>query len=155
MATTHRSALDVALEQRQRVLDQTRTVLSERDRTVQQITLLVTGAESRVKVVLQQMDAAQRPAPGAELPVRALRDLEYLLDWCEATVAVARMRLQAAQTEAETARGFVATAHQAVRALELVLEKRAAEVARKVHRTEVRDADETAARVYSRNATVR
>jgi hypothetical protein len=72
-----------------------------------------------------------------------------LLGWCEEQVLVQRRQFEAARSEADEARGFVATAHQQVRALELVLEARAAERAERVHRAELRQADETAARVHS------
>jgi len=57
--------------------------------------------------------------------------------------------------EADEARGAVAAAHQAVRALELVLEARAAERAEKVRRAELRDADEIAARVHQNKVSGR
>jgi hypothetical protein len=154
MASRRNVALDVALEQRQRLLDQTRQVLSERDRSVTDQLAQLHAADARVKTVLMQMDAAQRPAEGAELPVEALHGMESLLDWCEVHVEIAQHRLAAAQAAAEQARGFVAVAHQQVRALELVLEARAAEVAEKIRRAELRDADETAARVHARNAAM-
>jgi flagellar biosynthesis chaperone FliJ len=106
-------------------------------------------------MVLQQMDAAQRPESGKELPVAALRGLERLLDWCEVHVTLAQEHLYVARGQAEQARGLVAVAHQQVRALELVLEARAAELAKKEHRADVRNADETAARVHARNAVTR
>jgi hypothetical protein len=154
MATRRNAALDVALEQRQRLLDQARQILSERDRSVTDQLAQLQAAESRVSMVLMQMDAAQRPPDGAQLPVAELHGMESLLDWCEVHVEIAQHRLAAAQAAAEQSRGFVALAHQQVRALELVLEARAAEVAEKLRRTEWRDADETAARVHARNATM-
>jgi hypothetical protein len=86
------------------------------------------------------------------LPVDLLGDLERLLDWCEVQVLVQQERLHEAQASTDEARGWVATAHQAVRALELVLAKRAAERAEARRRIELREADETAARVHARNA---
>jgi flagellar biosynthesis chaperone FliJ len=80
-----------------------------------------------------------------------LGDLERLLDWCEVQVLVQRDRLDTIRAEAEEARGELAVAHQGVRALELVLQARKAERAEKQHRAELRMADETAARVHSRN----
>jgi hypothetical protein len=82
-----------------------------------------------------------------------LGDLERLLKWCEMQVIAERERLDAARGEAEVARGAVAAAHQQVRALELVLEARAAERAQKQRREEIRLADETAARVHAQNLT--
>ena len=151
MARPHKAdaGLLVALEQRQRVLDDAQAVLSERVRAVEACQSAVGEAEARVRTVLDQMDAVQRPSAGYALPVAMLGDLERLLDWCEVQVLVQRERLQAAQTEADEARGVVATAHQGARALELVLEARAAARAEKARREELRTADETAARVHS------
>jgi hypothetical protein len=149
------AALEVALEQRQRVLDQERQVLAERELGVQEQAALLHAAESRVRMVLMQIDAAQRPLPGVSLAVGVLGDLERLLDWCEVQVAIQKERLDIACGEADTARGAVAVAHQQVRALELVLEARAAERAEKQRRAELRLADETAARVHARRAVAR
>src|SRR5579864_5337967 len=114
------AGLQVALEQRQRRLDQERQVLAEREMAVQQQAQLLSQAEARVGQILMQMDAIQRPRVGATLPVARLGDLERVLRWCESQVVLERERLEAARTEAETARGAVAVAHQQVRALELV-----------------------------------
>jgi flagellar biosynthesis chaperone FliJ len=149
------AALEVALEQRQRVLDQERQALAERDLAVQEQAALLGAAEARVRMLLMQIDAAQRPLPGVPLAVAVLGDLERLLDWCEVQVAVHKQRLDVARGEADTARGAVAVAHQQVRALELVLEARAAERAEKQRRAELRLADETAARVHSRKVVSR
>ncbi len=147
------SGLEAARDQRQRVLDDAQQVLSQHERAVQEYARLVAEAQARVRLVLMQIDAAQRPAPGVALPVALLGDLERLLDWCEVQVLVQEERLQAARGEAEVARSALAVAHQQVRALELVLEARRAERAEKQHRVELRLADETAARVHARNAT--
>jgi flagellar biosynthesis chaperone FliJ len=152
MASRPNVALDVALGQRQRLLDQARKIHSERDRAATDQLAQVHAAEARVNTVLLQMDAAQRPALGMQLPVEELHGMESMLDWCEVHVEIAHHRLAAAQKAVEESRGFVALAHQQVRALELVLEARAAEAAEKVRRVELRDADETAARVHARNA---
>src|SRR5712692_11823450 len=149
------TALEVALGQRQRVLDDAQHVFSEHERVVQEQARLLAAAQSRVQMVLHQIDAAQHPVPGVPLAVALLADLERLLDWCEVQVLVRRERLDAARAEAEVARGTVAAAHQQVRALELVLAARAAEREEKVRRTEVVLADETAARVHSRNSVIR
>jgi flagellar FliJ-like protein len=149
------AALEVALEQRQRVLDQERQVLSEHERALHEQALALQAAHARVKMVLQQIDGAQRPIVGAALPVAVLGDLERLLDWCEVQVVVQQERYDEVHAGAEQARGAVAVAHQGVRALELVLEARAAERAEKVQRAELRAADETAARVHARNVTAR
>jgi Flagellar FliJ protein len=149
------AALEVALEQRQRVLDQERQVLAERELAVQEQAPLLQAAEARVRMVLMQIDAAQRPSPGVSLAVGVLGDLERMLDWCEVQVAVQKERLDIACGEADAARGGVAVAHQQVRALELVLEARAAERAEKQRRAELRLADETAARVHSRRMVAR
>jgi hypothetical protein len=148
-------ALEVALEQRQRALDQERQVLAERDLAVQEQAALLGAAEARVRLVLRQIDAAQRPVPGVPLAVGVLGDLERLLDWCEVQVVIHKERLDVARGEADAARGVVAVAHQQVRALELVLEARAAERAEKQRRAELRMADETAARVHSQKAASR
>jgi flagellar biosynthesis chaperone FliJ len=154
MPRTHKAdaGLMVALEQRQRTLDDAQGVLSQRTRALREQAQAVQQAEARVHMVLAQMDAAQRPAPGLALPVTTLGHLEILLDWCEVQVALAQQKLAAVQAEADEARANVATAHQGVRALELVLEARAAARAEAVRRDELRMADETAARVHARNS---
>jgi len=150
MARRPDAALEVALEQRRQVLDQTQLALAERKRAMQAQAQALVEAQARVRMVLMQMDATQRPAPGVALPVAVLGDLERLLDWCEVQVLVQEQRLQEAHAETEEARGWVATAHQGVKALEVVLSKRAAERAELSRRQELRDADETAARVHRR-----
>src|ERR1700674_606778 len=149
------TALEVALEQRQQVLDRERQALSAHLRAVQAQADLFNTAESRVRMVIRQIDAAQRPAPGVALPVALLGDLERVLDWCEVQVAIQDQRLEVVQAEAELARGIVAVAHQQVRALEVVLEARVAEREEKIRRAELRMADETAARVHSQNLVLR
>jgi flagellar biosynthesis chaperone FliJ len=144
-------ALEVALEQRQRIMDEAQAALSHHERTLQEQLRVLGEAQARVAMVLLQIDAAQQPLQGAPLPVALLGDLERLLDWCEVQVLVQRDRLDTIRAEAEEARGALATAHQGVRALQLVLEARKAERAEKLHRVELRMADETAARVHSRN----
>ena len=145
------SALIVAREQRQQKLDQERQVLAERELIVQQQMELLSTAEARVRTVLREMDAAQSPVQGVPLAVAVLGNLERLLQWCEAQVLVQREALHAATGQADLAREAMAAAHQQVRALELVLEARAAERAEKVRRVELRLADETAARVHAQN----
>lgn len=146
------AGLEAALEQRQHKLDLERQVLAERELVLQQEASRLAAAEARVRMVLMQMDAPQTPVQGVPLAVTVLGDLERLLQWCETQVVLQRERFEAARGEADGARGAVAVAHQQVRALELVLEARAAERAEKVHRAELRDADETAARVHAQNA---
>ena len=155
MATRPDAALEVAREQRQRKLDHERQVLAERELVVQEHASLLAAAEARVRMVMMQMDAAQKPASGVALPVLILGDLDRLLGWCEIQVGLHRERLEAANTEANSAREAVATAHQQVRALELVLEARANERAEKRRRVELRMADETAARVHAQNLVAR
>jgi hypothetical protein len=145
------AALEVALDQRRRRLDLERRVLAERELVVQHQAGLLASAESRVRMVLQQIDAAQQPATGVALPVELLGELEHLLQWCEVQVAVQQQRVEVARGEADKARGTVAAAHQQVRALELVLEARAAERAERARQAEARLADETAAQVHARN----
>jgi flagellar biosynthesis chaperone FliJ len=145
------AALEVALEQRQRMMDEAQAVLSHHERALQEQLRVLGEAQSRVKMVLLQIDAAQRPVHGAALPVALLGDLERLLDWCEVQVLVQRDQLDTIRAEAEEARGALAVAHQGVRALQLVLEARKAERSEKERRVELRMADETAARVHSRN----
>jgi flagellar FliJ-like protein len=149
------AGLEAALDQRRNRLDLERQVLAEREMALRQEMEQLAAAEARVRMVLLQMDAAQQSVPGAPLPVAMIGDLERLLRWCEAQVVVQRERLEAVRGEADGARAAVATAHQAVRALELVLEARAAERAEKVRRAELRDADEIAARVHQKQVNGR
>ena len=155
MARRPDAALEVALDQRRQIFDEAQLVLAERERVQQEQAKALADAHARVRMVLMQMDAAQRPAVGMALPVAVLGDLERLLDWCEVQVLVQEQRLEEVQAETEEARGAVASAHQGVKALELVLAKRAAERAELRRRQELRDADETAARVHSRQAAAR
>lgn len=145
------SGLTVALDHRKRRLDERRQVLAERELAVQHEAELLLAAEARVRMVLRQMEAAQAPTRGLPLAVALLGDLERLLRWCETQVVLGRERVEAARSEADAARGGVAEAHQRVRALELVLEARAAEREEKRRRAEIRLADETAARVHAQN----
>jgi flagellar biosynthesis chaperone FliJ len=149
------AGLEVALEQRRHKLDGERQVLAERELAVQHEASLLLSAEARVRVVLQQMNAAQQPSAGAALAVALLGDLERLLHWCEQQVVAQLRAVEAARAVANEARGAVAVAHQQVRALELVLESRAAERAEKQRRNEIRLADETAARVHAQQQAAR
>ena len=149
------AALEVALDQRQKRLDQERQVLAERELVFQEQARALDAAQARVRMILMQIDAAQSPVAGIPLPVAVLGDLEQMLQWCEAQVVLEQERYDAAREETDVARGVVAVAHQQVRALELVLEARAAERAEKQRRVENRLADETAARVHAQNAVAR
>jgi flagellar FliJ-like protein len=149
------AGLETALDQRRRRLDQERQVLAERELVVQQQTAALAAAEARVRAVTLQMEAAQQPTSGVALPVALLGDLERLLEWCTTQVAAERERLGAVCAEADEARGAVVNAHQQVRALELVLEARAAERAEKQRRIELREADEIAARVHQNGVVSR
>lgn len=149
------AGLEAALDQRRNLLDLQRQTLAEREMALRHELEALAAAEARVRMVLMQMDMAQQSVPGAPLPVAMIGDLERLLRWCEAQVVVQRERLEAVRGEADQARADVASAHQAVRALELVLEARAAERAEKVRRSELRDADEIAARVHQNQVTGR
>ena len=153
MARRPDAALEVALEQRQETFQQAQQVLSARELALHQQAQALFAAQSRVRMVLGQIDAAQRPLPGVPLAVGVLGDLETLLDWCEVQVMVQHERLQAVQADADEARGWMASAHQAVRALEGVLAKRAAERAEAKRRVELREADEIAARVHARQVS--
>ncbi len=153
MARRPDAALEVALEQRQETFQQAQQVLSARELALHQQAQALFVAQSRVRMVLGQIDAAQRPLPGVPLAVGVLGDLETLLDWCEVEVMVQHERLQAVQADADEARGWMASAHQAVRALEGVLAKRAAERAEAKRRVELREADEIAARVHARQVS--
>jgi hypothetical protein len=146
------AGLEVALGQRRRVLEEAQQRLSERERSAREAANRVAAAEGRVQMVLGQIAAAQRPQAGQDLAVTLLSDLERLLRWCDEQLDAEQARLAAAKANAETARGEVAGAHQSVRALELVLEARAAERAEAQRRMELRLADETAARVHRRKA---
>src|SRR6266511_436242 len=100
MARRPDAALEVALEQRQETFQQAQQVLSARELALHQQAQALFVAQSRVRMVLGQIDAAQRPWPGVPLAVGVLGDLETLLDWCEVEVMVQHERLQAVQPEA-------------------------------------------------------
>jgi hypothetical protein len=152
MARRVDAALEVALTQRRQTFDRTQQEFSVRERAMQVQAQAFVAAQARVRMVLMQMDAAQRPVKGVTLAIGVLADLEQLLDWCEMQVLVEQERLETTQNEANEARAWVATAHQAVRALELVLAKRVAERVALLRRQDFRDADEVAARVHARQA---
>jgi flagellar export protein FliJ len=150
MARHPDAGLLVALEQRRRALEDAQHTLFMHERRVnEELAVLATG-EQRVQTVLQQIDQAQRPEPGQPLSVETLGDLERLLLRCEEQVRLQAERVALVRAEADEARKVVATAHQQVRALELVLEHRAAERAEQTRRAEQRETDETAARIHSR-----
>ncbi|MDQ3809383.1 MAG: hypothetical protein M3336_03745, partial [Chloroflexota bacterium] len=138
MARPPDAALQVALDQRRARLELAQRALSERERVLRERTEALLSAQARTRMVLLQIDNAQQPAPGVSLPVVVLGDLERLLDWCQVQVMVAQERLRAAEDETHQARGQLASAHQAVRALELVLAGRAAERAEVRRREELR-----------------
>ena len=129
------AGLEAALDQRRRKLDLERQVLAEREIAVQQQAAVLAAAGSRVRMVLSQIEFAQQPAPGIALPVALLGELEQLLRWCEAQVVAQRAHLEALRSEAD--------------------EARAAERAEKQRRIEIREADETAARVHAQKVGTR
>ena len=130
MARRPDAALEVALEQRRRTFEQTQMVFSARQRAFHDQARAVGVALARVQMVLSQIEGAQRVLPGARLAVNKLSDLDGLLRWCEEQVRAERALLEDVRAASDEARGWVATAHQQVRALELVLEARAAELFR-------------------------
>ena len=144
------AALLVALDQRKRKLEHAQQTMYAHMRRINEELAVLASAEQRVQTVLNQMADVQRPADGRALSVETLGDLERLLLRCEAQVQAQAERVAAVQAEAAEARQAVAAAHQQVRALELVLEKRAAARAEARQRAEQRQPDETAARVHSR-----
>src|SRR3977135_2356248 len=117
-------ALEVALDQRQRIMDEAQAALSHHERALQEQLRVLSEAQSRVNMVLLQIDAAQRPVPGAPLPVALLGDLERLLDWCEVQVLVQRDRLDTIRAEAEEARGAPAPAPPGGGAVQVLLRGR-------------------------------
>jgi hypothetical protein len=149
------AGLEVALDQRRRKLDTARMVLAQREMLIQQQVALVASTQDRVRVLLEQMDAEQHPAEGETLPVAMLGDLERLVQRSDFELEVQCAHLESVRAQADVARGDVAAAHQNVRALELVLEARAAERMEKIRRAELRLADETAAQVHARNQVAR
>jgi flagellar export protein FliJ len=144
------AALLVALDQRRRGLEDAQQAMYAHMRRINEEVAVLAHAEQRVQVVLHQMDEAQRPAEGEPLSVDTLGDLERLLLRCEAQVQAQSERVAIVQAESDEARKAVAAAHQQVRALELVLERRAAVRAEARQRAEQRETDETAARVHAR-----
>ena len=144
------AGLLVALDQRRRALEDAQRTMHIHARRIEEELAVLAGAEQRVQTVLNQIDDVQRPETGAPLSVATLGDLERLLLRCEAQVQAQAERVAAVQAEAAEARQAVAAAHQQVRALELVLEKRAAARAEARRRAEQRETDETAARVHAR-----
>ena len=104
MARRADAALEVALDQRRQIFDRTQQEFSARERAMKQQAQAVAAAQARVRMVLLQMDAAQRPVKGVALAIGVLADLEQLLDWCEMQVYVEQERLETAQTEANEAR---------------------------------------------------
>src|SRR5919206_453887 len=120
------AGLLVALDQRRRALEDTQRTMHAHVRRIEEELAVLANAQQRVQTVLQQIDDVQRPEAGQPLSVATLGDLERLLLRCEAQVAAQAERVAAVRAEADEARKAVAAAHQQVRALELVLENRAA-----------------------------
>src|SRR5437764_15366898 len=104
MARRPDAPLEVALGQRQRVLEEARQVFSENERALQEQARLLAAAQARVQMVLLQIDAAQRPLPGVPLAVSMIGDLERLLDWCEVQVLIRGERMDEVRVEADAAR---------------------------------------------------
>jgi flagellar export protein FliJ len=150
MARHPDAALLVALDQRRRTLEDAQQAMYAHTRRINEELAVLAHAQQRVQAVLQQMDDVQRPANGQPLSVETLGDLERLLLRCEAQVQAQAVHVAAVQAEADESRKAVAAAHQQVRALELVLENRAAARAEARRRAEQRQTDETAARVHAR-----
>jgi flagellar export protein FliJ len=144
------AGLLVALEQRKRKLEDAQQTMYAHMRRINEELAVLASAEQRVAAVLHQMADVQRPAEGQPLSVETLGDLERLLLRCEAQVQAQAERVAAVQADSDESRKAVAAAHQQVRALELVLENRAATRAEARRRAEQRDTDETAARVHAR-----
>jgi chromosome segregation ATPase len=144
------AALLVALDQRRRTLEDAQQAMYAHMRRINEELAALAHAEQRVQAVLHQIDDVQRPADGQRLRVETLGDLERLLLRCEAQVRAQAERVAAVQAEADQWRTAVAAAHQQVRALELVLENRAAARAEARRRAEQRETDEIAARVHAR-----
>ena len=143
------AGLLVALDQRRRTLEDAQQAMYLHLRRINEEVAVLASAEQRVQAVLHQIERAQRPEPGERLSVETLGDLERLLLRCEAQVQAQAERVAAVQAEADESRQAVAGAHQQVRALELVLEKRAAGRDEVRRRAEQRETDETAARTHA------
>src|SRR4026209_442694 len=103
MARRVDAALEVALTQRRQTFDRTQQEFSVRERAMQVQAQAFVAAQARVRMVLMQMDAAQRPVKGVTLAIGVLADLEQLLDWCEMQVLVEQERLETTQNEANEA----------------------------------------------------
>jgi flagellar export protein FliJ len=149
------AGLLVALDQRRRTLEDAQQAMYAQMRRINEEVAVLALAEQRVQTVLHQMDEVQRPTDGERLSVETLGDLERLLLRCEAQVQAQAERLAVVRAQADESRKAVAAAHQQVRALELVLEKRAAARAQARSRAEQRETDETAARVHARGLVKR
>jgi flagellar export protein FliJ len=149
------AGLLVALDQRRRTLEDAQQAMYAHMRRINEELAVLALAEQRMQTVLHQMEDVQRPTEGERLSVETLGDLERLLLRCEAQVQAQAERLAVVQAQADESRKAVAAAHQQVRALELVLEKRAAARAEARSRAEQRETDETAARVHARGLVTR
>jgi flagellar export protein FliJ len=145
----------VALDQRRRTLEDAQQAMYAHMRRINEELAVLANAEHRVQAVLHQIEDVQRPTGGQRLSVETLGDLERLLLRCEAQVQAQAERVAVVQAEADDSRKAVAAAHQQVRALELVLDNRAAARAEARRRAEQRETDETAARVHARDMVSR
>lgn len=145
------AGLETVLEQRRRILETLQMELALRERTVQQETRRQRFREQRVADTRAEIAEAQNVREGGRLDVQRMHDLERGLLVCEDELANQVGRLQAAQLHATSARLEVVQAHQGVRAIELVLENRAAARAEDARRIEGRAADEVAARAHLKN----
>lgn len=149
------TALEVALEQRRELLEAAQLELAARERVVQAEAERLREYQRRTALVLDQVVRQHAVPAGRSLDVPVLSDLDAQLRRCERDAATQEARLSAARAAADEVRGAVVTAHQRVRALELVLEARAAERAERQRRAEVREADEVAARVHGAHRRLR
>ncbi len=143
------AGLQVALEQRRRILETAQLELAERERVVMEEARHLAAIEARVAVAHSQL-AEAHAAPGRSVDVGKLSELDTFLQICERDAAAQSARLSVARSHSDDARQGVVAAHQQVRSLELVLEARAAARAEERRRSEARQADEIGSQLHTR-----
>jgi flagellar FliJ protein len=150
MTTRPDAALEMVLEQRRGLLEEAQRELAARERAVAEEAQQLVLCEARVTSARRDLASEQGVAHGTRLDVGRLIELEAHLVRCESAVADQAARVEAARSRAEEARAEVVSAHQDVRALEVVLEARVAARLEEARRREAREANEIAARVHAR-----
>ena len=143
------SGLQTALDQRRQVLERVQVEMAARERMVAAEVERLEACQQRIAQIQEQVAEKQTPAEGTRLDVEALGELERVQMLYERLGAAQAAQVAQVRAYANQKRAELLHAHQGVRALEVVLERRAAVRKEHRHRADLRDADELAARTYA------